>query len=245
MDRAVPTRTINSTQTNGTSQLLPLGLGRTEPLMNLPQHIYHLAEAANWPAIRRDGLFSASSLLDRAGLVGSERDRLERQQRLNHAELPNGVQLRDQRPMPSQALADCLVGMTPAEWYALVNAHVFFWLDLGRLNRQRAACGPRPQVVLIVDAAKLVAAHAARIALTPINTGNARRRPARRGAASFVPHARWLESGWASEAAALGTPSRPRSHPPAELTVMGSVPDVAGFVVRVRKLAPGEAFPAK
>ena len=213
--------------------------------MKLPQYIYHLAEAVNWPAIRRDGLFSASSLLDRAGVVGAERGRLERQQRLDYAVLSSGALLRDQRPLPAKSLAGCLVGMTPAEWYALVNAHVFFWLDVGRLNRQRAACGPRPQVVLVVDTAKLVAAQAARIALTPINTGNARRRLARRGTATFVPYGQWLESAWANESAALGTPPRPRSHPPAELTVAGSIHDVAGFVVYVKKLAAGESFTAK
>jgi hypothetical protein len=218
---------------------------RKESRMKLPQYIYHLAEAANWPAIRRDGLFSASSLLDRAGVVGAERDRLERRQRLDHTKLANRAQLRDQRPMPAKALANCLVGMTPAEWYALVNAHVFFWLDLGRLNRQRAACSSRPQVVLTVDTAALVAVHADRIALTPINTGNARRRPARRGAATFVPYVSWLDSGWASEAAGLGTSPRPCSHAPAELTVAGSVPDAARLVVRVKNLAPGESFTAK
>ncbi len=212
--------------------------------MKLPDHVYHLAEAANWPSIQRDGLHSASALLDLAGLAGADRARLERTQRPDHTELPGGAQLRDQRPMPAGVLAGCLVGMSPAEWYALVNAHVFFWLDPDRLNRQRAACKLRPQVVLVVDAAELVAAHAGRVALTPINTGNARRRPARRGVATFVPYAQWLRAGWASEAAGLGTPPRARSHPPAELTVAGAVPDVARFVVRVRELAPGEPFAA-
>jgi hypothetical protein len=68
----------------------------------------------------------------------------ERAQRLAHAELPTGVQIRDQRPMPSAALEACLVGLTLAEWYALINARVFFWFDPDRLNRQRAACEPRP-----------------------------------------------------------------------------------------------------
>jgi hypothetical protein len=204
--------------------------------------IYHLAEAANWPAIQRDGLQSASTLLDQAGIRGENRDRLEKQQRLTHTELPNGVQLRDQRPMPPAALATCLIGIAPAEWYALINAHVFFWLDPARLNRQRAACNHRPQVVLTVDASNLVAAYAEQIAVTPINTGNARRRPARRGAATFVPYAAWVESAWASEAASLGTPVRPSSHPPVELTVAGSIPDIMQFVDRAEPLAPGQLF---
>ena len=204
--------------------------------------LYHMAEAANWPAIQQDGLHSASTLLNLAGILGEDRERLEKHQRLTHTELPNGVQLRDQRPMPPAALATCLIGLVPSEWYTLINARVFFWLDPARLNRQRAACEPRPQVVLTVDASKLVAAYAEKIAVTPINTGNARRRPARRGAATFVPYAAWVTSAWASEADSLDTPVRPSSHPPVELTVAGSIPDIMQFVVEVQQLAPGQLF---
>jgi hypothetical protein len=116
--------------------------------MKLPDRAYHLAEAANLPSIQRNGLLCASKLLDLAGLTGAERERLERTQRREHTKLPNGVQIRDQRPMPPAALESCLIGLTPAEWYALINSRVFFWLDPNRLNRQRAACEPRPQVVL-------------------------------------------------------------------------------------------------
>ena len=63
--------------------------------------------------------------------------------------------LRDQKPLPAAALRKCLVGMTPVEWYALINSKVFFWFDVDRLNRQRGACEPRPQVVLEVDAMRL------------------------------------------------------------------------------------------
>jgi hypothetical protein len=204
--------------------------------------LYHMAEAANWPAIQRDGLHSASALLDMAGICGEDRERLEKHQRLTHTELPNGVQLRDQRPMPAAALASCLIGLVPSEWYTLINACVFFWLDPARLNRQRAACAPRSQVVLTVDASKLIAAYAEKITVTPINTGNARRRPARRGAATFVPYASWVTSAWASEAASLGTPVRPSSHPPVELTVVGSIPDIMQFVIGVQQLPPGQPF---
>lgn len=204
--------------------------------------LYHMAEATNWPAIQRDGLHCASTLLDLAGMRGEDRERLEKHQRLTHTELPNGVHLRDQRPMPPAALTACLISIVPSEWYALINARVFFWLDPARLNRQRAACDPRPQVILTVDASKLVAAYAEKIAVTPINTGNARRRPARRGPATFVPYTTWVASAWASEAASLGTPVRPSSHPPVELTIAGSIPDIMQFVVGVQQLAPGQSF---
>jgi hypothetical protein len=210
--------------------------------IELPALVYHLAEASNWRSIQRHGLLSASTLFDLAGVPGADRNKLEWWQRLQHIELPNGVQIRDQRPMPPAGLKACLVGMTPAEWYGLVNARVFFWLDPCRLNRQRAACDPRPQVVLTVDTAALVASYSRQLEVTPINTGHARRRPARRGTATFVPYASWIKSGWASEATALGIRERSRSLPPAELTVVGSVPDVMRFVLHVSELAAGQPF---
>jgi hypothetical protein len=212
--------------------------------MNLPRHVYHLAEEANWPSIERLGLLPASELIVRAGLNGADRDRLERSQRPDHSILPDGVAIRDQRPMPPASLRACLIGMDPADWYALVNARVFFWLDPDRLNRQRAACKARPQVVLTVDADGLVRDYGHLAEVSPINSGNARRLPARRGAATFVPYAAWVESGWASEAAALGTKERKRSHPPAELTILGAVPDAMRYVLSVTRLGAGERFEA-
>jgi hypothetical protein len=58
--------------------------------LKLPNTVYHLAEESNWPSIERDGLLSASKLLDAAGLARADRVRLERAQRLAHTELPTG-----------------------------------------------------------------------------------------------------------------------------------------------------------
>jgi hypothetical protein len=214
----------------------------TSPSGRLPERVYHMAEASNWPAIQREGLHCASALLDRAGLSAKERHRWEHEQRLQHAPLPTGAWIRDQRPMPPDALARCLVNMSPGQWYGLINSRVFFWLDPERLNRQRAACSSRAQVVLIVDAPRFTEAYADRVALTPFNTGNARRRPATRGAATFVPYRTWLETGWASEATGLGTRERSPTHAPVEFTVSGSVPDIDRFVTDVRELAAGRPF---
>lgn len=210
--------------------------------MKLPARIYHLAEAANGLSIRRNGLQSASRLMRAAGLARADQNLLERTQRLAQTVLPTGVHIRDQRPMPAAALEGCLCDMSPADWYALINSQVFFWVDPDRLNRQKAACEPRPQVVFVVDTAALVAAHEQRIAVTPINTGNARRKPAHRGMATFVPLAEWIKSGWASEAQALGIPLRKRSHRPVELTVPDVVPDVMRFVIGVFPLQPSQRF---
>ena len=205
--------------------------------------VYHLADAANWASIQRLGLLSASRLMDLAGMTEAQRKRLECTQRQTSITLPTGAILRDQVPMPPTALLRCLIGMTPAEWYALVNSKVFFWFDPGRLDRQRRAGAASPRaVVMTIDAERLLAAHGARAALSAINTGNARRKPAPRGRQSFVPYAAWLDGRWASEAAALGTWPRAASHPPAELTVEEGVPDAMDFVLSLRHLDRNEPF---
>ncbi len=210
--------------------------------MQLPRRVFHLAEFSNWSSIERHGLMSASELMDAAEVSGARREQLEHGQRTEGVLLPSGVYLRDQRPLSPSALAACLHGMVTSEWYAALNARVFFWVNIDRLNRQRSACEPRPQVVLTIDVAGLVSAYGRNVAVSPINTGNARRMPARRGAATFVPLEKWLQSGWASEAAALGTSPRTKSHPPVELTVHGGVPDIARFTLNVSHLAAGQSF---
>ena len=208
--------------------------------MNIRPFVYHLAEAGNWPSIQRDGLFSTCALLERAGISGSNRAVIEREHRPKRTILSNGLVIRDQKPMPPAALERCLVGLTSTQWYHLLNSKVFFWLDIERLNRQRRACGEFPQVVLKIATDRLLNRYAAQAAVTPINTGNARRRPALRGAATFVPYSVWTDTAWLSEAQALRTRPRPPRHPPVELTIADSVPDMMDFVVSVKNLAPGE-----
>lgn len=76
--------------------------------------------------VQQDSLHSASMLLDIAGILGQNREGWENHQPLTHTVLPNGVQLLDQRPVPPEALVTCLIGISPAEWYALINTHIFF-----------------------------------------------------------------------------------------------------------------------
>jgi hypothetical protein len=211
--------------------------------MNVHRFVYHLAEAENWPSIERDGLLSTRALLYRAGIDDSIRATLEREHRPKRTILPTGWVIRDQKPMPPAGLRRCLVGLTTAQWYELLNGKVFFWFDIERLNRQRRACGSSPQVVLKIATDRLLGRYAAQTALTPINTGNARRKPALRGKATFVPYGVWTETAWLSEAQALGTRCRPWNHQPVELAVTDSVPDVMDFVVSIRKLAPGSFYP--
>jgi len=219
------------------------GALRRQPHMSLPRFVYHLAEAENWPSIQRYGLLSTRALLDRLGMRGPVRAAVEQAYRPTRTILTTGLVIRDQKPMPQAALERCLIGCTASRWYELLNSKVFFWFDPERLNRQRRACRHFPQVVLKIDSDRLLGRYAAQTALTPINTGNARRKPAWRGAATFVSYRVWADSAWLSEAQALGTSPRPQKHSPVELTVADSVPDVLDFVLSVQYLAPNEYLP--
>jgi hypothetical protein len=205
-------------------------------------HVYHLAELTNWPSIQAHGLLCANRLVERAGVSKTQAQRLLAEQRNDHVVLPNGTAIRDQKPMPANALAKCLVGMTPSEWYSLINSKVFFWFDIERMNRQRKASGVREQIVLTINLQKLLASYADVAALSPINTGNARRVPATRGRATFVPYREWTETRWASEASALGTNERARSHEPVELTVPDALPDIADYITSTKRLKSNQFF---
>lgn len=159
----------------------------TDRYAALPAHAYHLVDAQNWPAIQRDGLHSTTTLIARAGLSGVGAAPFRDLARNRHGPA-RGAHIRDQSPMPPAALARCLdPGLTPQDWYDLVNAKVFFWLDRDRLDRHLSACCGRPQVLLTIDLHRLFDRHGDHAFLTPFNTGNARRAAAARGHRTFVP----------------------------------------------------------
>jgi hypothetical protein len=144
--------------------------------------------------------------------------------------------------MPPKALARCLMnGLEPEEWYELLNSKVFFWLDPRRLNRQRLACKASTQIVLVLDATRLLLNYHSSAAVTPINTGNARRRAALRNLSTFVPYERWCMDGWEGESVP-GAKRRDRNHRPVELAIPDAVPDVMGYLVDVVPLGAGQVL---
>ena len=148
-----------------------------------------------WPSIQRHGLLSTSALLDLYGVAGPERARIEHTRRpdfiaVQHAQ-HGEVLIRDQKPMSDATLAPVLDGMTPAEWYALLNERVFFWVNETRLKGLLAAYQRRKNLVLVLDTAKVMARHAAQTTLSPINSGYSRRWAVRRGRGTFQSIADW------------------------------------------------------
>lgn len=190
--------------------------------------LYHLADAANLDSILAHGLLSTERLLAQAGLPDRDRTAILRGHRMCNLHLPNGVVIRDQKPMPPAALAAALDDdMQPADWYALLNGHVFLWSDRDRMERQRHACGPRPQIVLTFDAARLLDTFGDHALVSPINSGNARRKPARRGRDTLVPYRTWRRVGW---------PAGSRHRAPAEFLFRCTLPAKPPYVVNVEPL---------
>jgi uncharacterized protein DUF7002 len=189
--------------------------------------LYHLAEEDNLASILEHGLMSTEQLLALAGVAEAGRAAMLRCHRPDNVRLSAGVLIRDQRPMPPTVLARALDGgLEPGDWYALLNGFVFLWPDRDRMDRQRCACGDRPQVILTFDGPALFEAFGDRTFLSPINSGNARRKPARRGRDTFVPYWRWLQEGW---------PTGQRTRPPAEVLFGCGIPTRAPYLIDIAR----------
>src|ERR1700728_4039189 len=139
--------------------------------------LYHLAEASNLPSILEHGLMSTERLLELARIPEADRTGGLRAHRPGNVRLSETVLIRDQKPMPPPALQRALQGgLSPADWYALLNSFVFFWLDPRRMQPQQRACAGRPLVLLTFEADSWLSQLGGEALASPINSGNARRK---------------------------------------------------------------------
>src|SRR6266508_5392061 len=197
---------------------------------------WHMAEAGTWESIRRHGLRSTSSLLDLYGVTGLERNRIESTHRpsatrLSAPGLPDAI-VRDQAPMNERVLASVLDdGLSPRDWYRILNARVFFWVSHDRLERLLGGrlYRSRPHTVITADTGRLLALHQDRITLSPINSGNTMMVAMRRGLRTFLP----------LNAYPFHERRSARKEPVAEVAVNGLVPDIESIVVRVEERQAG------
>ena len=202
--------------------------------------LYHMADAAAWPSIRRHGLLSTSALLDLYGVSGEARERIECQRRaaavaIEHPEF-GPVSINDQHPMSDESLRPALIDMTPSEWYAHLNARVFFWVNEARLSRLLNTYTRRERLVLVLDSAAVLARHAAQTMLSPINSGFSLRFPQWRGRATFQPLADYPFEEWVRK--------RGKADAVAECTVLGGVANVEAALVETRALPVGAKWAA-
>ena len=194
--------------------------------------LFHMAEAGSWSSIRRHGLLSTQALLDLFAVEGGKRETIEARRRPQGVVLEDAehgrVKIRDNKPINDKALEKCLEGgLSPADWYRMLNARVFFWLSpkrLGKLLGARAYAGDAHDI-LELEARPLVEACRDRITLSPINSGATGRFPVARGLSTFLPIAEYPYAAWRRK--------RTKGERVVELAVSGGVPDVERFVRRV------------
>jgi hypothetical protein len=143
--------------------------------------LYHMAELDSWPSIQQHGLLSVTALLNTFDYGGAEREAIESRWRPESVTIEHEVHgtavIRDQGPMPPQAVRRVLNGMTPCEWYRLINGKAFLWATNQRLLTFLDAEAYRDtlHIVLTVDTRQLLARHAGRVSLAHFNTGSVSR----------------------------------------------------------------------
>jgi len=215
-----------------------VGISTTQ-LAGIYPRLYHMAEEGTWDSIRTNGLLSTSALLDFYEIEGQERLAIEREHRpesrtIEHITHGRAV-IRDQKPMKEALLQRCLVGLTPNEWYEILNGKVFFWLTWERLTRLLSAreYRNRTHCVITVDTAQLLERHADDVRLSPINSGSTLFKPQPRGRDTFLTLGEYPFDEWKKKRG--GT-----SNAIAELTVEYRVPDIASMAVRVTHMRGAE-----
>lgn len=208
-----------------------------EELFGRYPRLYHMAADGSWPSIRENGLLSVTALLDRYGFVGSDRFAYESARRpglmaLTAEGMPDAI-VRDNKPMHESVLLKKLQdGLTPRDWYEILNKKAFFWVERARLDSLLRAYAKDPQVVLVLDTRALVGRHRENVRLCRINSGQTLYNAQPRGLGTFLPIERYP-----SGPGRVGTATRPVV---AELVVEGGVPDVADFVIEVHRVEGGE-----
>lgn len=200
--------------------------------------LYHMAFEGSWPSIKRHGLLSTSALLDLYGVQGDARERIESRHRPESVRIEHpkygAAYIRDQKPMSDRGLQRALLdGLTPSDWYRLLNRRVFFWVSEDRLRTMmnaRAYRGLR-KTILTVDTAPLLKRHARRVELAPINSGATKPFPRSRGSQTFLPLDRYPYQSWLNK--------RKGRDVVVELAVEHGVLDITEFVIRVEEVGGG------
>jgi hypothetical protein len=152
-----------------------------DELVSRYPRLFHMAADGSWPSVADRGLLSTSALLDLFEIGEPERTEIEACRRPETVSLRHDVHgtasIRDNKPLLETRLAGCLEGgMTPEQWYRLLNGRVFFWPTRKRVETLLSAAAYRasPQVVIEIDTAALIAAHRDSIEVSTINSGATR-----------------------------------------------------------------------
>ncbi|MEM6941058.1 MAG: hypothetical protein AAF943_07095 [Pseudomonadota bacterium] len=145
--------------------------------------LFHITATGNAEGIARHGLRPAA-VSARAVGVNPAAIALRADRRVITGSSGQTV-LNHQRPLRMGARAHFLDGHTLVSWARQLDERVFFW-PAGR-GKNFAASMPKDVVTYRLDAGRFYAVLCDQIDLSPINSGNAARRPARRGDWLYVP----------------------------------------------------------
>jgi hypothetical protein len=210
-----------------------------EELARKHPRLYHVTEPANWDGIQKHGLLSTSSLLSLFEVPTSRRVAIERERRPESVPLTNRVHgeaiITDNIPMSDKALMSCLDdGLAPADWYAMLNERVFFWVDKKRLDRflQAQAHQGWERLVLVLHTSSVAKRYGECMEISPINSGSTIYQPARRGRSTFTRLLRCDYATWQWQ--------RNKASPDriVEVTVVGGIDPITGLVME-RHLVSG------
>ena len=156
--------------------------------------LFHVADRAALPSIRRFGLLCAAGLCDRHAVGPDRRTALLEQNRTAYAVLGSGAALRWQG-MPDGPLSRRLApGLDPSGWRRLINGKVFLFARRTHAERLRAWEAGRDQVVLSFETEQLIA-EGLDLRACRYNNGYLDRRslrdPRLRGPGDYIPVADW------------------------------------------------------
>lgn len=193
--------------------------------------LYHMAEADVWPSVQKYGLLSTTALLDLFGVNGDQRRAIETEHRpesipITHPKHGTAI-IRDQKPMRERTLHKCLRGITPQEWYKMLNGRVFLWVTAERVQTllNAKAYLDREHTVITVETAPFLARYIGSIFLSRINSGSTLYNPRERGLQTFLS----LNDYPFDERRRLRGPA----NAVAEVAVDYGVPDLPDFTIRV------------
>lgn len=212
---------------------------RRDQLIEVHPTLYHMAEADAWESVVQHGLLSTSHLLDLYEVDGAERGAIESARRRDSVVITSRKHgtavIRDNKPLAERRLAACLSGMSPADYYRLLNERVFFWPTSRRLEGllRARAYRARPHLVITVDTQRLLDGHGSRVSLSTINSGAALFSAPARGPETFRSIADFDFD--------LARQRRSRSTAIAEVAVTGGVKPILEVADQAAIIAPDGA----
>ena len=192
--------------------------------------LYHMTAVGGWEGIRANGLRTTRQLLEAHGAGHDLTEAVAFSRRTEQVGLAPGVTIRDNKVLNEKSLARALTGgLTPRDWYGMLNERAFLWANPKRLERLLAGRAYRDSAhdVLTFETLPLVRAYADVLECTPMNTGAAFMRASPRGHDTFTPLARVPYADWKAR--------RGRADAVVEVAVPGGVPDAADYLVEVRR----------